>query len=212
MKTWLKQRGRMLDPHCAKILKILMTAALMAGFFALGFSLRGIRAGKDTVFWRSIVTTPEPGSCALCGNGNGERYHAPCLVRLATGEVGELQVYDPDPQQAGELAPIQGTGTFTFLRCAGLTGYRDTSRHISNFTLPKEREPIDPAHFCRSCRALLTGTSIDGYVLLDLYDLNRITPYPIVDGAQYTIRDYAVSISEQEGSDGLDVHVTGLLP
>lgn len=110
MKTWLKQRGRMLDPHCAKILKILMTAALMAGFFALGFSLRGIRAGKDTVFWRSIVTTPEPGSCALCGNGNGERYHAPCLVRLAT------------------------------------------------------------------------------------------------------IRDYAVSISEREGSDGLDVHVTGLLP
>lgn len=168
--------------------------------------------GKDAAFWRSIVTTPEPGSCSLCGSGNGRRYHAPCLVNLATGEVGEPQVYDPDPQRAGELAPIQRTGTFAFLGCAGLTGYRDTSRHISNVTLPKEREPIDPAHFCRGCRALLTGISAEGYVLLDLYDLNEITPYPVVDGARYIIRDYAVSISEREDSGGLDVHVTGLLP
>lgn len=78
---------------------------------------------------------PEPETCALCG---GFRYHAPCLVRLDTGEVGELRVYDPDPTQQGEISDRQQTGTFSFLHCAGLLGTRDTCSHTSSVDLTEK--------------------------------------------------------------------------
>lgn len=203
MKIYMKKCIRTLNWHCVKIL---IAAALTAGFFALGFFLRSITADKELTFWKSVVFTLEPERCALCGNGERRRYHAPCIVKLATGEIGELRVYDPHPDLPGELAPVQQTGTFSFLPCADMVGWRDTSKHVSHVTLPEEPEPIDPARFCRDCRALLAGTAVEGYVLLDLYDPDRITPYPIADGAQYTVRDYTVSIS-----GGLDIYVAGNL-
>lgn len=211
MKTWLKTCGKILKRYDVEILESLITAVLMAGFLGLGFFLRGTVAVKEVSFWKSVVFTPEPEYCTLCGNGERRRYHPPCMIKLATGEVGELRVYDPDPQRVGELLPVQRTGTFAFQNCADLVGYRDTSKHVSHVTVPEEQEPIDPARFCRDCRALLTDAAVEGYVLLDLYDRDRITVYPIEDGAQYTIRDYTVSISGREGSRELDIDVAGSL-
>lgn len=182
------------------------------GFFALGFLLRSTIAVRDVSFWRSMTITPEPTRCALCGNGDRPWYHAPCLIKLATGEIGELRVYDPDPQRAGGLALIQQSDTFSLLPCADLVGYRDTGAHVSHVSVPEEREPMDPAVFCRDCRALLAAAATEGYLLLDLYEEDGITLYPIADGAQYVIRDYAVSVSGREGAGELEVNVAGLLP
>lgn len=98
----------------------------------------------DTAFWKIVATTPEPELCAICDDGNGNRYHA-------------------------------------------------------------------PAHFCHDCRALLAETATEGYVLLDLYDLEDIRAFVIEDGAEYTIRDYTVSIYKDKENGGLFVEVTGHL-
>ena len=56
----------------------------------------------------TILPASEPERCAIC---DSIPMHAPALVNMATGEVGELTVYEPHPFQAGEIcyfhAPIQ---------------------------------------------------------------------------------------------------------
>ena len=195
------------------IAKLIGISISLVAFFALGVFLRGIIADRDMALWKSIVLTPEPEVCALCGSGSGISYHAPVVVNLSTGESGELRVYDPDPYRRNEIAEEQSTGTFSFLYVAGIMGYRDTCDHSSHVTLPKEREwtQIDPSYFCRSCRTLLADTATEGYVLADLYNLSGITTYAIKDNAKYTIRDYDISISTQKETGGLSVNVTGLL-
>lgn len=195
MKTWPKKRGRLYNRG---IPNAVLAAAL------LGAALFLLWVGRDAAFRKAMAEVPEPDACALCG---GRRYHAPCLVNLATGEVGELCVYDADPQNRAELAPVQQTGTFCAFQCAGVPAYRDTISHTSHAELPEGGEPLNPAFFCRPCRALLAGTAARGYVLLDLYDLNAIRLFPIEDGAKYPIRDYTVST--QRSAEGSTVSVTG---
>ena len=209
----MKDRIETAYKFCLKIVKPIGISISLAAFFVLGVFLRGIIADRDMALWKSIVLTPEPEVCALCGSGSGISYHAPVVVNLSTGESGELRVYDPDPYRRNEIAEKQSTGTFSFLYVAGIMGYRDTCDHSSHVTLPKDREwtRIYPALFCHDCRALLADTATEGYVLADLYDLSDITTYSIKDGAKYTIRDYDISISAQEEPDGLSIHVTGLL-
>lgn len=211
LKTWLREHDATSRSLCRDIIEAMMIGTLFAAFFIFGFFLRGVTADHDLALWKSLVIAPEPETCAICGNGSGIPYHAPVLVNLATGEAGELQVYDPDPLHRGELAAEQSTGTFSFISVAGLIGYRDTCEPGSNVTLPENREAIVPSHFCHDCRTILTGAATEGYILADLYNLNQITVYAIEDNTAYTIRDYAVSISSQDESGNLSVHVTGLL-
>ena len=153
-----------------------------------------------------LAPIPEPEYCSLCA---GRRYHAPCLLKLSTGEVGELQVYDPKPETIYEIAEHQQTGTFCFLSCAGLTGWRDTDNHIAQVTIPEERSRIAQKYFCQNCRTILKETAVRGYVLLDLYDLERIQAYSIYNGAYYSIRNYNVDICKEEEPDGLRIKVIG---
>ena len=46
---------------------------------------------------------------------------------------------------------------------------------------------------------------------MDLYDLEDIRAFVIEDGAEYTIRDYTVSIYKDKENGGLFVEVTGHL-
>ena len=147
--------------------------------------------------------------CVLCGNGNGSRRQAPCVVKISTGEVGELTVYDPHPWLKGEVAEEQRTGTFSFLFCGDLAGYRDTGDHTSHLILPEENEPMDLTYFCESCQSLLNEVSDGSYVLLDLYDLDHIEVFAVRDGANYTIRDYDVSVIRDEGKGKFLIHVKG---
>lgn len=147
------------------------------------------------------------GTCDLCG---GSRYHAPCLVNRSTGEVVELTVYDPHPKSGGEIAETQQTGTFRFIQGAGALGVRDTSAHTCTVQLSEEGGRMT-AHFCGECRELLSKPADSAFVLLDLYDLDAIQAYSVVDGADYAIRDYDVSVRYDADAECLVVAVTGKL-
>ena len=69
------------------------------------------------------LTYRQPEVCSLCGSGKRERYQAPVILNLTTGQSNEMRIYDPDlPFSEYEIAPIQTTGTFSFASCAGYTG------------------------------------------------------------------------------------------
>lgn len=190
-----------------------LSAALAGVALTLAF-IGGILLCRHTelVFWKSMLTTPEPESCTLCGqDGDGLRYHAPCLVNLTTGGMGELTVYDPHRELVGEIAEHQQTGVFSFVPCAGFVAARDADAHTCVVNLPKSYEEMNPAHFCRACRSVLAETATWGYALLDLHDLDAIQAFPVEDGGVYDIRDYKVSINWNKDLKKLAVKVQGKL-
>lgn len=94
--------------------------------------LLGWRAGVDftdrkdyAALWETIVELPDPEQCALCSGE--ERYQAPCLISLSTGQVGEMQVYSYGVTRQDKLDPreTQFSGTLGIQRCAGLTAIRN---------------------------------------------------------------------------------------
>lgn len=189
MKLWHKKRDR----NIAVLLSLCFTAGLFT-FFGLHH--------------RSVPAVLGSEQCSLCA---GTRYHAPCLIDLSTGQIGELPVYDPHPYLQGEIAEEQQTGTFSFFFCADIMGWRDTSTYTCHLTLPSESRSMDPTLFCQNCQTILGSFSHKGYALADLYHLNEIQLYPIYDGANYIIRDYAVSVSFNNNSKDLSVDVVGLI-
>ena len=83
----------------------------------------------------TILPVPEPKRCAIC---DSIPYHAPALVNLATGEVGELTVYEPHPFKVAELNECQQGGTFSFIYVAGLNGYSNTANWETHITIPTD--------------------------------------------------------------------------
>ena len=198
--------------HGKKALAVLLfsAVALLTLSSALGHSVAWSKVNKEADFWREAVTAKFPECCVVCENGEGRTYHAPVLVNLSTGEIGEMRIYDPDlPRSDFNIAPIQQTGTFSFARYAGLTGRKDTCSHTSTVEIPAELEPMRMEHFCRACRAILAQTAMEGFVLLDIFDLEDIKAYDVVEGAEYTTRDYAVKVFWNEEADGLTLEVLG---
>lgn len=184
---------------------------LLALSFLCGLWLRGIDAGREIAEWRTILLTPEPDLCALCGYGGGPRYHAPCLVNLSTGEVGEMRIYDPDPVRIWEVSEVQQSGTFSLLRCAGVTAVRDTDAHTCTAGLPRRADGLASEHFCRNCRARIAEVSRQGFILADLYDLTDIRTYALSGEAACSIRDYDVAVRCGQRAGFLSVEVTGRL-
>lgn len=144
-------------------------------------------------------------------SGNRERYQAPVILNLTTGQSNEMRIYDPDlPFSEYEIAPIQTTGTFSFASCAGYTGRRDTCSHTCTVDLPIETKGLKVSHFCLDCRVLLKDHAENGFVLADLYVEDAIDIYPATVGADYTIRDYRITVSETKVRSEMELIVLGI--
>jgi len=194
LKLWQTRRFRVWTA-------VLAALAALSLAFALGWRLGAADADKKAhaAVWEAISTLPEPERCALCGNGAGPSYQAPCLVDLSTGEVGELA-----PAENGQA------GTLHFRPCAGLTAVCDTCNNTCQVTIPPEKMGMmAPGHFCRPCRGLLAGAGLEGYLLADLCDIAHIRVYPLRGGETHAIRDYAVCVVQDGSSGALAVAVRG---
>ena len=77
----------------------------------------------------TILPAPNPKRCAIC---ESIPYHAPALVNLATGEVGELTVYEPHPFKVAELNPYQKVGhsVLSMQRDLMVIAIRPIGKHI----------------------------------------------------------------------------------
>lgn len=155
----------------------------------------------------TILPASEPERCAIC---DSIPMHAPALVNLATGEVGELTVYEPHPFQAGEIWEYQPGGTFSFLTVAGITGYRDTARWEAHISIPVDQNEYEEQYFCFSCRNLLQPYSNAGFILANLQVPSEPDVFFIQKDSQITVGCYKISIS-QELSGEQHVTVMGML-
>ena len=155
-----------------------------------------------------MMNPPNPKQCALCGHD--EIYHAPVLINLETGDVGELKAYRTHPFYPGEISEVQDTGSYSILHAAGAEGITDWGRG-AQVTLPKDSPTMKKSLFCRDCRALLSANEAEGYVLLDLHDREQMPAFALTDGAEYTIRDYTVSVFHDDANDRLTIFIYGTI-
>lgn len=156
-----------------------------------------------------LIGPPEPEVCALCGNGEGRSYHAPCVVECSTGLVAELAVYDPEPTQAGELAPVQDLDRhFLQAACGGRVVRavdRGPEEQSCTAYVPKTGAGPDRRLFCRACRKRLAGAGGGAYALADLHDPEHIAVWPVEAGRTIRTRGYTVAVHDGETQYRIEV-------
>ena len=150
---------------------------------------------------------PEPKQCALCELAY--RCHASALMNLATSEILEMRVYEPDPVRAWELAEEQRTDYFRISDGAGLRGWCDGG--IATHAELREGVAMNDGLFCRKCRLLLAVAKRRGYTILDLHDPERFRPYAIIKGQTYEINGYTVSVEPGQKPFSLIISIKGHL-
>ena len=154
----------------------------------------------------TILPAPNSKRCAIC---DSIPYHAPALVNLATGEVGELTVYEPHPFKVAELNPYQQGGTFSFIYAAGLNGYSDTANWETHITIPTNENEYEEKHFCKSCRERISGHTDKGFLLLDLRSPESFLILSLDIEEIQTVRCYKVQT--KQSMDEIEIVVHGTL-
>ncbi len=152
--------------------------------------------------WNYQKTTP----CPIC---SGLRCHAPCLINLYTGEIGEIALYDPNPFKTGELAQVQRDGYFSFFFAAGIPGVKIARPWTANMDVPANSKPMRKFLYCQKCRKLLEPVTREGYALLDLYDRAAPVVLPLRGGVEYKLRCYHVTILANEADRTYHLKVEG---
>lgn len=148
---------------------------------------------------------PEPDRCAICDD---LPRHAPCIVNLSTGELLELDMYEPHPTLVAEIADVQSGGYFSFVRGAGVEGYKLGAESVT-ITIPIKNERMEQRHFCIACRQLLSAYEKDGYVLVDLKNAEQPVVYSIDEGVNFSVRCYEVSVKLLDESNEYEITVLG---
>ena len=141
----------------------------------------------------TILPAPNPKRCAIC---DSIPMHAPALVNLATGEVGELSVYEPHPFKVAELNPYQQGGTFSFIYAVGLNGYCDTANWETHITIPTDENEYEEKFFCKSCRELISDHTENGFLLLDLREPEKFSILSLASDNIQTVRCYEVQTKQ----------------
>ena len=154
----------------------------------------------------TILPALNPKRCAIC---DSIPYHAPALVNLATGEVGELAVYEPHPFKVAELNEYQQGGTFSFIYVAGLNGYSDTANWETHITIPTNENEYEEKHFCKSCREHIAGRTEKGFLLLDLRTPESFSILSLDIEDIQTVRCYEVQT--KQSMDEIEIVIHGTL-
>ena len=144
-----------------------------------------------------VIVRITQNKCVLCSVKNT---HCPVLVNVATGETGNLMVYNLHNASPSKLAPVeeQQTGTFSFLSCAGLIGCRDTANELVSINIPIGTSSANRWRFCNACWSLIKQYPDESYLLADLYDPDTPVLMPITADAEYQMRCYKLLIELNE--------------
>ena len=154
----------------------------------------------------TILPASEPERCAIC---ESIPCHAPCLINLETGEVGELTVYEPHPFKVAELNPYQQGGTFSFIYVAGINSYSDTANWETHITIPTNENEYEEKHFCKFCRERIAGHTDKGFLLLDLRTPENFGILSLDSEEIQTVRCYEVQT--KQSLDEIEIVVHGTL-
>lgn len=149
----------------------------------------------------------EPEQCPIC---ESLMHHAPCLVNLSSGEITELELYQPHCSLVGEIADIQDSSTFSFFYAAGVQGTRTTSPYVIELPIPIGNPPAVLSAFCKECRSLLSDQPC-GFALIDLYDSENPVVFKIYDGFTVQLRCYQIDVVKIPDSNSFNLTIIGTL-
>lgn len=217
MSESIEKLSKRIVKFCDAVLRSPLIWMLLVGILIFNFFHVSKQAARDILLWRYMITLLEPEHCALCTDDRIVRTY-PCLVKLETGQTGQITVYDIGSEYLQEITQFREAGvytTFSFLIDCGMSTTTEAHSSTSTFTLPENAKHVDPSLYCLDCRAKI-GEAVDGagitevgYVLADMYDLEHIRIYPIIDGSEYEIQGYTVKVSRDKENKDLTVSVTG---
>lgn len=159
------------------------------------------------LFGYYMTTIPEPDRCSICDDLSR---HAPCIVNLSTGEKMELDIYEPHPFRVGEIADEQPGGYFSFIRGAGIEGYKIAAERIV-ITVPVATERVDQQFFCKTCRERLNSIDSGGYIIVDLIQPDEPNIYPIKKDISMSVRCYSISVQDAPEKEIYEITITGNL-
>lgn len=145
----------------------------------------------------SALPVSEPERCSLC---DSFPHHAPCILKLSTGKLVKLEIYDPHPCKVAEIAEEQPGGYFSFVRGAELDGHMVAAEYLTA-TIPVKATRMNKEYFFNDCRELLNDYKRCGYVLADVRDPESSVLYPIEEGISLSLRCYEVEIGKNEEDD-----------
>ena len=151
--------------------------------------------------------TPDPAECVLCA---AFPRHAPCLIDLNSGEIRELEIYQPDHTKVAELSDEQYGGYMSLVQFGDISGILLGADRVE-LEAPAKATGIRDGLFCWECRKLLKDNKCQGYILADLR--NPVTPsvWQIKDGISFSVRCYDVQISQGDEAGKLIILMIGTL-
>ena len=134
--------------------------------------------------------------------------HAPCLVDLNTGELRELEIYQPHHTEVAELSNEQYGGYMRLIQLGDITGILLGADRVE-LEAPIKSSGMQDSLFCKDCRKLLKGNKCQGYILADLRNPDTPSVWQIGDGISFSVRCYDVQISQGDEAGKLKILMTG---
>lgn len=150
---------------------------------------------------------PEPTECALCAVF--PRY-APCLVDLNSGDICELEIYQPHHTKVAELSNEQYGGYMSLVQFGEISGILLGADRVELKASAIAKGMLDSL-FCKACRKLLKDNKCQGYILADLQNPDTPSVWRIEDGTSFSVRCYNVQITKSDDAEKLKILMTGTL-
>lgn len=150
---------------------------------------------------------PEPKECTLC---DAFPRHAPCLVDLNTGELRELEIYQPHHTKVAELSDEQYGGYMSLVQFGDINGILLGADRVE-LEAPIKSTGMQDSLFCKDCRKLLKDNKCQGYILADLRNPDTPTVWQIKDGTSFSVRCYEIDITTSNDSGMLLIVMRGTL-
>ncbi len=150
---------------------------------------------------------PEPAECVLC---DAFPRHAPCLVDLNTGELRELEIYQPHHTKVAELSDEQYGGYMSLISLGEISGILLGADRVELEAPVKVSGMLDGI-FCEGCCKLLKDNKCQGYILADLRIPKTPAVWRIEDGTSFSVRCYEVEIIKSDEAGKLKIIMNGTL-
>ena len=149
----------------------------------------------------------DPAECVLC---DAFPRHAPCLVDLNSGELCELEIYQPHHTKVAELSDEQYGGYMSLISFGEISGILLGANRVELEAQAKTSGMLCSL-FCKDCRELLKANKCQGYILADLRNPKTPAVWKIAEGTSFSVRCYDVEISKSDEAGELKIIMTGTL-
>ena len=136
--------------------------------------------------------------------------HAPCLVDLNTGELRELEIYQPHHTKVAELSDEQYGGYMSLIQFGNISGILLGADSVE-LEAPTKSTGMQASLFCKDCRKLLKDNKCQGYILADLRNPDAPAVWQIRDGTSFSVRCCKVDITASDNAEKLIIVMKGTL-